>query len=199
MTEPLTHHISPRFTAAKASPGTFVDWVEIWEDRMSGWLLAPAKALAAADPNYQIGALLLAVAFLEPYEVFRTGADSDGKSSAFFCRAFRRVFGASEPAQPAEVWDEAAQEFYKQVRCGLFHSGMPGTKVWLTSAITGIRIDIYETTGDVQQILVNPSYFVSAVESELAKYIGILRDPSHPVHIECRAAFETAWHLVHKQ
>ncbi len=75
MTQIAKHHISPRFTAEKASPGQFSDWVDIWEDRMKGWLLAPAKNLRDASPDFHIAALQLAVAFLEPYEVFRRGED----------------------------------------------------------------------------------------------------------------------------
>ena len=164
---------------------------------MRGWLLAPAKTLRDGGPDFQIAALQVAVAFLEPYEVFRSGQDSDRKSKVFFCRAFQRIFGDSQPPQPPEVWDHVAKEFYKQVRCGLFHSAMPGGKVFLSSAVQGIRVDLDATTKVVQQILLNPSYFLNAVESELNSYLAVLRDPNHADYHTCAPAFEAAWHLVH--
>ena len=198
MSEMNPYYISPNFTADKATPGKFLDWVDIWEDRMKGWLLGPARKLSDQGLDSHMAALQLAVGFLEPYEVFRKGEDSEGQSRVFFCNAFRRIFNKAVPAQPAQVWDHVTGEFYRQVRCGLFHSAMPGNKVYLTNSINGMEIR-FDSNGEVLQILLNPLYFLDVVEGELAQYVATLRDSNHPDHDDLRAAFEKAWHMVHRR
>ncbi len=199
MTGPVDHLISPRFKASKASPGTFPDWVDIYEDRIWGWHLKQAEDLRTKGPDSKLAALHLAVAFIEPYEVYRSGESSDNRSKEFFLRGFRRIFSHSGPQVTQSHLDSVMQAIYKQVRCGLFHAGMTGTLVYLTTASNVFEVGIDQSTGKIVQIVLNPDLFVDAIISEFRTYVTMLRDHKHPDHSANRANFEKAWHLVHKR
>lgn len=193
------HHISPRFMASKASPGSFDDWVDIWEDRVWGWQLEHAENLLQQGPNAALAALHLAVAFIEPYEVFRTGQSSQGRSKRYFVTGFNRLFqGVQPPLSPAQL-DAVADAIYVEVRCGLFHGGMTGTRVYLTNDVPGIKVQLDPKTNTVQQVLLNPAVFVQGVVTEFRSFVARLRDPADPEHAALKQNFEQAWHLVHKR
>lgn len=194
---PLDHHISPRFRASKASPGAFGDWVDIWEDRIWGWQLEHAERLLGQGHDAAFAALHLAVAFVEPYEVFRAGESSDGKSRRFFKSGFSRIFNASQPPLTPAQLDAAADALYTEVRCGLFHGGMTGTKVYVSNAVSGIEVQLAPSTNTVRQILLNPESFVRGIVREFRQFVARLRNPADPEYLVLKANFEKAWHLVH--
>lgn len=199
MANTADHFISPKYKASKASPGTFVDWVDIYEDRMWGWHLQYAHELRHRGRDAAIAALHLAVAFIEPYEVFWTGESSLNKSREFFCKGFQRIFGQHQTTLSADHFELVTEAIYEQIRCGLVHGAMTGNIVYLSNTQQGMEAQIDPATNSVRQIVLDPGSFVDGVISEFHRYVERLRDPTDPEHAELKKTFEAAWHLVHRR
>jgi hypothetical protein len=79
--------ISPRFPTAKLSSGSTDDRIDVYEDRLRGWLFGPARALLNVR-GAEIAIFQLCLGYFEGYWIYRTGEDSKRKSKEFFKRAF---------------------------------------------------------------------------------------------------------------
>lgn len=189
-------YVSPHFTAPKVSPGTFDDWVDVFEDRVAGWWLDHAGRLGLSNKDAAFVITYIAVGLIEPYEVFCTGRDSKGKSESFFCSGFKRIFCNTSPPQSAETLDRAARRIYRWVRCGLLHSAMPRGPVHF--APSGQAITFWgDETDPAQEILIDPRGFVEAVRAAHIEFIARLRNPDDVDAAGLRARFTSAWHLMH--
>ena len=59
------------------------DKVDVFEDRMRGWLLAPALKLLDFN-DFSVASVSLATNYFEGIEIYHSGLDSVGQSKAFF-------------------------------------------------------------------------------------------------------------------
>ena len=191
------HFISPSFKAGKASPGKFDDWVDIYEDRLRGWLFEQAEKLLERGSPAWPATLALALSFVEGYEMFRRGEDSDRRSKEFFQSGFRRIFSRTEPTYPATALDQSAALIYKELRCGLYHLGLAGPNVFFGEFPAPLELILEEGTYRPVEIHVDVGRFLSTVKNEFNAYVGRLRDPADPEAAEMRAAFERTWHRIH--
>jgi hypothetical protein len=183
--------ISPKFTAEKLDDPSFDDLVDVFEDRLIGWLINPARALNELEhAGFAVFQVLLA--YFEGHATFYRGEDSKHKSEAFFKAAFLQVF-----PEILEYGDEIADQIisimYHDVRCGLYHTGMARRRFVLNDGQTTIRVGI---TGDhdVQVVIVDRYSFVDRIESHLGHYVKRLRDQNE---VELRDNFNLAWKLAH--
>jgi len=200
----MTFQISPQFLDSKLQPGcTLEDKIDVFEDRMNGWLLQHANALL--DEKYTrrkdagFAVLTLVTGYFEPIESYHSGRSSDHQSKAFFRRGFLRVFlnlpatlKSNGFAGADQLAVEIAEEVYIHLRCGLFHEG--GTKHKLVvrqdTAPLGFMLDM--TTGDVGSIVIDPGRFLAEVQNHLNNYVSQLRNTSET---SLRQNFETFFDL----
>jgi hypothetical protein len=75
----LIHYVSSRYTADKLASQSIEDRIEVYEDRVEGWLLGPTRALLDV-PHSQMAVLNLCLGYFEgwAYEQARCGVAHDG-------------------------------------------------------------------------------------------------------------------------
>ena len=171
--------------------------MDVYEDRLRGWLFDQAEQLVQGGPNACPAALALALSFVEGYEIFRRGEDSDRRSKEFFQAGFRRIFSRTQPSYPPAALDLSASLIYKEMRCGLFHVGLTGPNVFLGEFAAPLELILEEDTYRPVEIHVDVRKFLAAVKTEFSAYVARLRDAGDPESIEIRAAFERTWHRIH--
>jgi hypothetical protein len=192
----MTRMISPKFNASKISPGEYEDWVDVYEDRVWGWHFAHAEPLKASPDNAGFALLMFALAYIEGYEIYRSGRDSDGKSAKFFRRGFWRIF--SNPNLTQQQQEAIAEEVYDQLRCGLFHQNATRRKVSLYPSGNGEPLSFgFNAAGEIVAINVDPVKFLEGVVDAYRDYVRQLRDPNDPHYVEVKANFEAAWQFMH--
>src|SRR4030095_5839249 len=87
----LIHYVSPRYTSDKRASRAIEDRIDVYEDRVEGWLLGPTRALLHV-PHSQMAVLNLCLGYFEGWAQYSSGADSTGRSSEFFRRGLIAVF-----------------------------------------------------------------------------------------------------------
>lgn len=142
-------------------PQKIEDKITIFESQVNGWFLIPAYDLLQKQ-NCGFVILMVATAYIEEVEQYRRGKSSNRKSKKFFDFGIKRIFGI----------DRRKSDFYHELRCGLFHNGMTGP---------GIRISTsyYEpiTFADGGVININQKMFLEKVKLDFANYLEDLRNP----------------------
>ena len=87
--------ISPTFDTSKLDnkslEANFDEFVDVYADRIMGWLLCSAQELNKPE-HAGFAALQLALAFFEGFAMFFYGEDSSRRSQDFFRRGMRLVF-----------------------------------------------------------------------------------------------------------
>jgi hypothetical protein len=177
----MTHFVSPHFDHRKLQPPFDRDVIDVFEDRVRHWLLAPAKLLLAQPTNLGlVPAASIAVGYFEPIEIYMTGEDSDRRSSEFFCRGFRRVFQVE--GQTEDVQKAIAKALYSALRCGFAHDGMPKQGINFSPTfqrpflITWPKeAGFFVTTGKLESAIINPKLMVDGIERHFDAYIRDLR------------------------
>jgi hypothetical protein len=188
-------YISPRYTVEKISPGTFTDWVDVWEDRLWGWWLAHVDALRGQrDAGFLI--VHIAVGIIETLEVAWQGQDSEGQSARFFRDGFCRLFAPERPGRVSP--EDAANIIYKAVRCGLTHTAMLKGPVFLIDddRVGAVALRAPDEQG-VEQVAINPAKFLDVVITHFRRHVRLLREGQGPEADERRKRFEAAWHALH--
>lgn len=181
--------ISPNYTQEKLYNPSIDDLVDILKDRVLNWLLEPAKILIEKKDGY-FGALCLLLTYFEGIWTYVTGIDSEGKSKKYFSAAFLDVFNS--PDQNTDLLKRVAKVLYEDGRCGFFHDGMLRNRIFLTELN---QIDILITLprkpngkvdveGQIKSILIDPKYFIAAIERHFIDYLLCLRNPLDKVKRE---------------
>lgn len=191
--------VSPNFTSEKLASGKLEDRIDVFEDRLRGWFLTHARALLNVVHG-DLAALQLALGYFETYAIYWNGEDSEGKSKQFFTQAFLEVFPFSgwegtgvAPALPPDFRQRLAGDFYRAVRCGLFHSGMTGYKILVgRKRSQAIEVSVHKPTGATGAIVVDPEKLLDEVDAHFAGYLAQLRAPANT---ELRERFSRAWEL----
>lgn len=152
--------VSPNYTHEKLESPSYRDIVDVFEDRMSNWLLSPAAYLLQLDSG-DVAAVALALSYFEGIEIYCSGKDSKNKSKDFFRNGFQRVFAVDLSA--THVYDEIADALYVQARCGFAHDGLFLNRVFFSSArpqaltVTWPRENgVFVKGADLQSVIINP-------------------------------------------
>jgi len=175
-------YISPNYTQEKLDNPEIDDLIDVFKDRVLNWLFEPAKKLIA-EKNGLFGALCLLLSYFEGVWAYVSGTDSKGKSQQYFKNAFLDVFNSSE--YPPELLKRVADIVYEDARCGFFHDGVLRARIYLAELnkhdmlITLPRkpdgkVDI---NGKIESILIDPKYFMAAIERHFIDYLLCLRNP----------------------
>ncbi|MBC7609082.1 MAG: hypothetical protein H7228_05815 [Polaromonas sp.] len=175
----FTHLVSPRYTSKKLEPPFYRDVVDVFEDRMRGWVLGPSIQLLKTDP-LSVAAITLATNYFEGIEIYHSGEDSKRHSQEFFRRGFQRVFSVRDAEQ--HVHDYIADALYNMLRCGFAHDSMfrnginvstiRPEPIFITYKKKAGGIDL---SAPLESVVINPSLFVNGVERHLTNYIYELR------------------------
>lgn len=174
--------ISPNFTQDKLDNPEIDDLIDVLKDRVIYWLFEPAKKMMSKQHGC-FGALCLALTYFEGIWIYITGADSRGDSKRYFKEAFSDVFSAS--GHDPSLLNRVATIIYEDGRCGFFHDGMLRSRIFLTELN---HIDMLITlpkrpdgnidfNGEIKSILIDPKYFVAAIEKHFTDYLLCLRNP----------------------
>jgi len=175
----LTHFVSPRFTHRKLEPPFYRDVVDVFEDRMRGWLLAPALKLLESN-DFSIASVSLATSYFEGIQIYHSGEDSKNHSKAFFRRGFLRVFRMEN--ESAAVQDRVVDSLYDLLRCGfahdsMFRSGINFSTVRKEPLLITMKKKSgqFYTTVPLESVVINPRAFVEGVERHFIIYVSKLR------------------------
>lgn len=187
------HFISPRYTSEKLEPPFFRDVVDVFEDRMRGWVLGPAIQLLKSDP-LSVAAITLATNYFEGIEIYHSGEDSKRHSQEFFKRGFQRVFAVRSDEQGAHEF--IANALYGMLRCGFAHDSMFRNGINISTIrpepifVTYKKKDgAIDLSAPLESVVINPSLFVNGVERHLTSYIRKLRQAKDE---ELKANFQKA-------
>ena len=178
--------ISPNYKPDKLEKPTFDDLVDVFKDRTLNWLFEPAKKLINEKEGC-FGALCLLLTYLEGIWSYITGIDSKGKSKKYFNDAFVDVFRSS--SHRVDLLKRVAEIMYEDGRCGFFHDGLLRNRIFLTELN---QIDMLITVprkpdgnvdenGQIESILIDPKYFMAAIERHFIDYLLSLRNPKEKV------------------
>ncbi|WP_040123015.1 hypothetical protein [Synechocystis sp. PCC 6714] len=166
--------------------------INIYEARVVDWFFDIARQLTPNDSNTgDYVALMIALSYVEGVEQFRRGnkvvkdliknPNSFPKSDKLCKNSLRRIF----PGYPDEAKETSVYcKIYKQIRCGLFHSGFTRKKIYL-SYEQDKAIQIKEEVTNI-----HPKLFLECIISDFEKYILALKDPNEN---QLRENFEKLW------
>jgi len=155
-------------TNTYVNPQDIDDKIKIYERQVKGWFLDRASDFLKNEDNDFI-VLMIAISYIEGVEQYRTVNGNGEGSRRVFTRGLRRIFSLSEEQTKLD-------EFYDQVRCGLFHTGMTRNKVILRRSFEK-PIDFSEPC----VIKINPKKFLFEVKKDFDKYIEILKNRENAV------------------
>lgn len=157
--------------------------IEVYEDRVKEWFLDIGKRL---KQNNEAGFVILQIAlsYIEGNQQYREGESSEGKSKKFFKEGLKRIFLHIQQAQNIEV---ILDDFYKQVRCGLFHTGITGQNVTISGNFPN-DLEIID-----HEIKINSHKFLDAIINDFERYINQLKDSNN---ISLRKNFEKFYNIT---
>jgi hypothetical protein len=174
----FVHMISPRYTGAKIEPPFYRDLIDVFDDRMRGWLIEPAKRLVQTPNGYMAG-VALATTYFEGIEHYISGPADKASSKVLFRRAFQAVFRLpeSEPLRTA-----ITDAMYQAVRCGFAHEALPGMGIYVADSrkepilVTWPKKDgQFDPKAKLQSAVINPHHFIRGIEEHLQRYVRLLR------------------------
>jgi len=191
--------ISPSFGPEKLVNASIETKIEIYEDRIRGWIIRPARELLKTREG-EHAALGISLSYFEGHQIFRTGQDSNGRSSEFFQGGFKAVFwhneagpGGKDIALPADFLDLVASRLYGLGRCGIYHTGFARAGIFLAKASAPISSSIEKATGRISAIFIDVGRFLADIEAELGVYLAHVRNPAE---MDSRGNFEKAWAIT---
>ena len=162
-----SYNVFDERTRRRLDPENLEDKIYIYEREVKGWFLDRALRFLRNDDNEFI-VLMIALSYIEGVEEYRRGELSNGRSKEFFTAGLQRIFFLSSVDQ------SDLEDFYKQVRCGLFHTGMTRKKVVLRKSFD-LPIDFSESN----TIKISPGKFLREIQNDFDKYLMTLRNPSN--------------------
>lgn len=200
-TQSLRLKISPKYTVAfwrglELDPDDpkQEDWlkaVEVLRDRIDGRFITPAQTLIDIDkgrPQQTFGFAILALdcLVLETIQGFRQGVTNhqgqSGRLFEAFLSAWQPFIDCLDAGMDAGA---TAEQFYKQGRCALHHSGATDK---MTVGISGpmMKFENGQTT-------VNRTQFHNELVAEFNRYLATLSDPQS---VDFRKKFLTKMNAI---
>lgn len=145
--------------------------IKIFERQVNGWFLERASTLLEEEDNGFV-ILMISTAYVEGVEQYRRGESSKNNSKEFFIEGVERIFhvDCNNPHGP---------DFYSELRCGLFHNGMTGPMIRISSTYAK-PIDLSE--GNI--IKINQNLFLEKVMDDFNNYLTDLRNDDNKLLID---------------
>jgi hypothetical protein len=190
--------ISPSFTAEKleGDGDTIENRIDVYEDRIRGWLLRWAEYLNSVNVDDRrhagFAVLSLSLAYFEAFAIFLRGRDAPrGKSSEFFRAGILEIF---PELKNDDHRDAILEILWKDGRNGLFHHGIALQRIRLRDDLE--RAFRFETDADGGRVFVCRHSLVWRLLGHLERYVGRLRSPGE---VALRNNFLTAWDFLHRK
>lgn len=190
MTRTTLNYVSPSHTHEKLDSPSFLDLVDVFEDRIRNWVLEPSKSLLALEHG-AVPAFALVLGYFEGIEMYISGDDSKGRSKEFFRRGFQRVFRMKP--ENAHFFDDIVDGLYVQARCGFAHDGLFRNRVFFSStraealnATWPKKDGEFVRNGHLESVVINAARFIDGVVEHFDKYVAELRSEADP---ELKARF----------
>ncbi len=143
------------------------DKIRIFERQVNGWFLEPASTLLKGKNNGFV-ILMIATAYIEGVEQYRKGESSSNRNSGkFFKGGIKRVLKMDSNE------NSRLHSFYRELRCGLFHNGMTGPNIRISS---GYENPIDFSDGNI--IKINQELFLEKVKEDFEQYLKDLTTKS---------------------
>ncbi|MGE0640721.1 MAG: hypothetical protein AB7G12_01485 [Thermoanaerobaculia bacterium] len=194
--------ISPNYGPEKQETGQIDDLIDVFEDRMRGWILEPARILGCVDSRFALPSVLIQSVYFESIAAYLKGDDSGARvkgktrSAEFFQYGVIDVLKRDDI--PLEAVKTLAAFLYREVRCRLFHEGVAGTgfftKVGMGAAFVlefPMKPDgTFDSSKPCNSVVVDPGELWVAIEKHLSRYLVRLRDPDEN---ELRTSFERTY------
>jgi hypothetical protein len=139
----------------------------VYEDRVKAWFLDIANEL---KKNNEAGFIILqiAVGYIEGNQQFREGKESKSASEKFFIKGMSRIF-----KRRGKNYKSFLKDFYKSVRCGLFHDGMTRGNVTISGQF---KKDLRFSK---REIKINPHKFLDTIYKDFENYIKQLKNKNN--------------------
>lgn len=196
----MKNYISPTYAHEKLDDPGFDDLVDVFEDRVRGWLVEPCEMLLKSEQGW-FPAMSLALTYFEAIEVYLSGKDSKGSSKKHFVKGFTAVFKTQDG--DTDGLANIAKTVYEEGRCGFFHDGVSGRRICYSIARRDAllvtvprRKGRLDSKGEVQSIVINPVRFLWCVKRHFDKYISNLRNRDNAdVRERFRMAVDLKWCL----
>lgn len=141
--------------------------IRIFERQVNGWFLERVSIFLGEEDNGFI-VLMIATAYIEGVEQCRKGESSSGESKTFFKNGVKRIFRLES------CFDNRLNNFYSELRCGLFHNGMTGANIRIFSRFER-PIDFLDN-GTIE---INQRLFLEKVKDDFRQYLTDLRDTTN--------------------
>ena len=187
--------ISPKYTSEKLENPSIEDKIDVFEDRLRGWLFTQMKKLLD-QPHDRVASLCLQTAYFEGIWSYLTGRNSKGHSKEFFINGFYDVFKITK--QDEGLLKRVAQILYEDVRCGFFHEGIFRDRIFFVDRGFALEITvpkkngILDIHGQIESIMIDPRLFYDAIEKHFGRYIELIRNKENK---EERNKFEKTFNL----
>ena len=175
--------ISPSFKDTDFPEGMSLDQkIDVFADRVEGWQLGIAKQCVDAIPHSGFAVLHIVFSYFEMIAKYKDGFTNVGKSVIYFNKGFADVF-PNTSTTPTNLKIKMLKKLYKDVRCGLYHSGITGSNIELSGDFN-FSIAFSSSTDKIQ---INPHILVPDLQQHFQSYIRNLRDANN---VELRQNFE---------
>jgi hypothetical protein len=186
----MTNFISKTFTTAHFpnGPQTTDEKVLVFTDRVRGWQLDPALRCIRSDPHAGFAVLHIVVSYFEVVGMIEFDATTHSylkKSSGGWESG--REFKAGLMTVLPELSTQNSKhvrwfrnDFYKKVRCGLYHQSMTRSGILVSGQLA--HQDGYEFLDLGNQgsaIIINPERLAQRLSEHLANFELRLRDPQN--------------------
>ena len=191
--------ISPGFTSEKLAAGDVSDHVDVYIDRLEGWLFRPAEALVRGGLDCWVPALALLLGYFEGHAVYRDGLDTNGRGRVAFKSVLDEVCPLTEPMPGYEhvvVNDDTADDIgdilYRDGRCGLYHDGFLRRRMLVADIASKLAASTHQEFGRVSAVVVNVERLLTDQRVHANAYAARLRDDANA---EARNSFMRGWYL----
>lgn len=192
--------ISPNYTHEKLENPSYLDLVDVFDDRLRNWVLEPARKLLA-DQNGDIASASLLIGYFEGIEIYMSGRDSIGHSKEFFRRGFQRVLTVATADLP--LYDKIVEGLYGQARCGFAHDGLFRHRIFFSRArpepiyITWPKKNgLNDPEGSLESAAINTPLLYERISRHLSNYTASLRtDTDATLKAKFLAAVDLKWGL----
>lgn len=156
------------------------DKIKIYERQVKYWFLNIASEIESQE-NTCFVVLMICLSYIEGVEKYRRGMISDNGSRIFFRESIKRIFNFGNDM------DNKIDELYKEARCELFHIGMTGNSIVLSSEFDEAITFVNEDT-----IKINSTVFLNKIIEDFDNYICELNNNDN---LELRENFDRMYHF----
>jgi len=183
--------ISPNFRDTNFPTGMSLEQkIDVFSDRVEGWQIRIAQQCADNIPHSGFAVLHIVFSYFEMIAKYQDGFIEEGKSEKYFNKGFASVFPNS-PSPAPDVKSKILKKLFKDVWCGLYHSGITGPNIELSG-------DFFFSVTFVSppdKIQINPHKLVPDILQHFQSYIIELRDPTNT---ELRQNFAARFGMTEK-